>query len=458
MNKNNKNIKYNNLLNKIILVFSITMFALAAPIFAAIVYHDIATISIRTNFPEEFFEAATYGDSWYQEEIDYASGETESTDSSKQIYITNDTKYFIESCEWYNYSEKDFNIGGKPKIVVYLTTQDFNRANSYDREDYYRFKQSYNSSTCFISKGNFISATRLSISSLRVVFELNGIKGTYNEPADAYWQNKQGLAYWESPSSYDSGYYDIALYREGILVHRVDTYRGHTYNFASYMRREGNYTFKVRTVPSSSSAGYGKASDYRESDSLYIEAGSLPYDPGYNPGYNPSYDPGYNPSGYTRVGWVKTNNLWYYYRPNGELVTNGWVKWQDNWYYLNSYGAMQTGYITVDGYNYYLGTDGAMVSGWVKSGETFYYYDTTSGDHYGAMCVNTWVYYNNKYFYFDENGVMVTGWKQIADRSGNRYYYYFYPSGSTSGLYGYMATNVTINGFNIGSDGRWIQN
>ena len=74
------------------------------------------------------------------------------------------------------------------------------------------------------------------------------------------------------------------------------------------------------------------------------------------------------------------------------------------------------------------------------------------------MCVNTWVYYNNKYFYFDENGVMVTGWKQIADRSGNRYYYYFYPSGSTSGLYGYMATNVTINGFNIGSDGRWIQN
>ena len=42
-------------------------------------------------------------------------------------------------------------------------------------------------------------------------------------------------------------------------------------------------------------------------------------------------------------------------------------------------------------------------------------------------------------------------------RNGNVSFYYFYPKGTTQGLYGFMATNTTINGFNIGSDGRWIQ-
>lgn len=448
MNKNNFSKKYNLILNKIILVFLFIFVVGLVPCFSSIVYHDISTITIRTNFPDEYFDIGTYEEGWYPDEIDYASGE-ESTDTSKQIYLPSDTKYYIDSCEWYSYDPKDFNIGGKPRIVVYLETQEYNANSSrYDREDYYRFKSSYSSSTCFISKGNLVQATRLSVSTLKVVFELNGIKGTYNEPSDAYWQNNQGLAYWEAPSTKDSGYYDVALYRGGALVHRIDTYRGHTYNFASHMRKEGDYTFKVRTVPSSNSQGYGKASEYVESNSLYIDGTNIDPDP---------YDPGGGGSD-TRVGWVKINNIWYYYRPDGQMVTNGWVKWQDHWYYLNNYGAMQTGAITVDGYNYYLGSDGAMVAGWLQSGGSYYFYDTTSGSHYGAMCINTWVYYDNKYFYFDENGVMVTGWKQIGDGTGKTAFYYFYPAGSTSGLYGYMATNTTINGFNIGADGKWIQN
>ena len=151
------------------------------------------------------------------------------------------------------------------------------------------------------------------------------------------------------------------------------------------------------------------------------------------------------------------NNTWYFYRPDGQMVKNNWIQWQNKWYYLDERGEMKVGVQNINNRYYYLGTDGTMVSGWVNINDTYYYFDTQSGDNFGAMLSNSWVKYDNKYFYFDESGVMVTGWKQIADKNGNVSFYYFYPKGTTQGLYGFMATNTTINGFNIGSDGRWIQ-
>lgn len=48
-----------------------------------------------------------------------------------------------------------------------------------------------------------------------------------------------------------------------------------------------------------------------------------------------------------------------------------------------------------------------------------------------------------KYFYFDQDGIMQTGWKLIDGK-----WYYFYSNGI-------MASNTTIDGYHLGSDGAW---
>ena len=434
-------------LNKKIIAFLLSMVTVligSMTVFASVIYKDINSISIRTNFNFDYDLINEEG----VPDITYNS----TGDSNDMVYISGNAKYEIESCEWYSQGDREFEIGGMPKVVVYLVTKSYDDTNYNSNNDYYyRFLSSYSSSSCYISKGTFVSAQRLSTSNLKVVFALQGIKGKFNEPENAYWEDNRGTARWDSPNVRDSGCYDIVLYRDSAIVARVDKYHGNSYNFSGYFNREGDYSFKVRTVPSNDNeATYGKNSEYVESGSINIDAAAISMiaEGGYASSYN---------SGYNNVGWVQMNNTWYFYRPDGQMVKNNWIQWQNKWYYLDERGEMKVGLQNINNRTYYLGTDGTMIAGWVNINDTYYYFDTQSGDNYGAMLSNSWVKYENKYFYFDQNGIMVTGWKQIADTNGNVAFYYFYPKGTTQGLYGFMATNTTINGFNIGSDGRWIQ-
>ena len=43
-------------------------------------------------------------------------------------------------------------------------------------------------------------------------------------------------------------------------------------------------------------------------------------------------------------------------------------------------GAMVTGWLTVNGKQYYLSDSGAMVEGWLKVGEDYYYFNPGSGE------------------------------------------------------------------------------
>ncbi len=427
-----------------ILFVVVVLFCATMVVNASVIYKDINSISIRTNFNFDYESIKNDG----LPDITYDND----GDTSCMVYLNRvePKKYTIESCEWYSQGDHDFEIGGTPRIVVYLVTEEYPE-HSGNNDYYYRFLSSYSSSTCYISNGTFISASRLSTSNLKVVFSLKGLKGTFNAPENAYWKDERGNARWDSPNVCDSGYYDIVLYRNQSVVARVDKYRGNSYNFSGYFTREGDYSFKVRTVAGNDNqAQYGKNSEYVESGSINVDASivSLIAQGGY--GYS-------NNSGNMNAGWVQMNNVWYFYRPDGQMVKNNWVQWQNKWYYLDERGEMKVGVQNINNRTYYLGTDGTMITGWINLNDTYYYFDITSGDNYGAMLCNSWIKYENKYFYFDEKGVMVTGWKQIADGNGNAAFYYFYPKGTTQGLYGYMATNTTINGFNVGSDGRWIQ-
>ena len=423
----------------------VAIFFISLVAYSSVIYKDINSISIRTNINLDYETINENG----LPDITYNS----EGDTDDMVYVYENAKYYIESCEWYSQGEREFEIGGQPRIIVYLATNEYDTSNYYGNNDYYyRFLSSYSSSTCYISNGTFVSASRLSTSNLKIVFALKGLKGTFNEPDSAYWEDERGTARWDSPNLCDSGYYDIVLYRNSSIVARVDKYHGNSYNFSGYFNREGDYSFKVRTVAGTDNQStYGKSSEYVESGSILVDASIISQ---INSGGNASS----NNSGNNNVGWVELNNTWYFYRPNGQMVKNNWVQWQNKWYYLDERGEMRVGIQNINNRTYYLGTDGTMITGWVNLNDTYYYFDITSGDNYGAMISNSWVKYDNKYFYFDSNGVMVTGWKQIADTNGNLAFYYFYPKGTTQGLYGYMASNTTINGFNIGSDGRWIQN
>ena len=127
-----------------------------------------------------------------------------------------------------------------------------------------------------------------------------------------------------------------------------------------------------------------------------------------------------------KIGWVKANNVWYYYDDEGTPVRN---KWAGN-YWLGSDGKMVTN-AWVDGDRYYVGSNGAWDKdkkkedpvptgdhvGWVKSGTTWYYFNAQgklvrnawAGNYWlgadGKMATNAWV--DNNRYYVGSNGAWV---------------------------------------------------
>lgn len=427
----------------VFVILSIILFCFGAE--ARVIYKDINSISIRTNFTNFDYESIK------NDGVPDLSFNSDGS-SEDNVYVSANGKYSIDSVEWYDVDIEDFDIAGEPRVIVYLTTNDYPYNTSGTNDYYYRFLNSYSSSTCSISGCTFVSATRLSISSLKVIFRLKGLKGTYNPPTDAYWGNDRGIAIWTPDEVADSHYYDLILYRNQTAIAHIDKYHGTTYNFYGYMDKVGDYMFKVRAVSGTDhQSAYGKRSEYTESGYLTIDANTV-----YN-GTNGYINNNGSNINYGTAGWKLENNRWFFVLPSGQMLRNGWSSWNGGWYYFGEDGSMKTGFITLNNNQYYLDHDGKMQVGWLSINDNYYYFDTTNGDHYGAMCVNTWVTYQGKYFYFGHTGVMLTGWQTINDQYGRASYYYFYPRGSVSGLYGYMATNTTIDGFRIGGDGKWIQ-
>lgn len=102
-----------------------------------------------------------------------------------------------------------------------------------------------------------------------------------------------------------------------------------------------------------------------------------------------------------------------------DTVTQGWTQVNNNWYMLNKTGDPQTGWQKDStGWVYLSPSNAAMQTGWNKQGDTWYK--------------------------LGPNGYMQTGW--VKD---NNNWYYMNSDGS-------MASNTTVNGYTIGSNGAWI--
>lgn len=155
-------------------------------------------------------------------------------------------------------------------------------------------------------------------------------------------------------------------------------------------------------------------------------------------------------------GWAKINEKWYYFQNDGTIKT-GWIKDSGKWYYLQGDGSMvtnlskidgkiymlsdsgdmETGWVKINNYWYYFSADGSMATGWITDNGTYYYlYDT------GAMATG-WINLNGAWYLLKNSGDMATGWVVSNGDS-----YYLDPSS------GSMATNTTIDGYTIGSNGK----
>ena len=178
---------------------------------------------------------------------------------------------------------------------------------------------------------------------------------------------------------------------------------------------------------------------------------------------------------YTRSNWEYIGNQWYYFDNSGWMVT-GWLNLNGTWYYLNGSGAMATGWLNLNGTWYYLNASGAMASNiwigdyyfnasgawvpgkkkeeiqekdqWINSSGRWWYRHAD-----GSYTRSNWEIIGSQKYYFDENGWMVTGYKQIAG-----IWYYFQKGVSPEGALTYTGVTSIMGNSDMGNDENVVVN
>lgn len=194
----------------------------------------------------------------------------------------------------------------------------------------------------------------------------------------------------------------------------------------------------------------------------------------------------YGPNGTLVTGWINYNGTWYYANSSGIMQT-GWLDLNGTWYYLNNSGAMVTGAQTIGGKAYYFTSNGAMVTStwaegkyygpdgvWIpyyknehwRKNNTGWWYQRTDGSY----PVNQWELIDGAWYYFNNAGYMVTGWLNLngtwyyLDKNGvmlvgshkiNGTWYYF--DGSGKMVTGWVNMNGTWYYYAPGNGGMYGQ-
>ncbi|MCQ2401702.1 MAG: N-acetylmuramoyl-L-alanine amidase family protein [Lachnospiraceae bacterium] len=381
-------------------------------------------------------------------------------DASSYISVPDNEYYSLDGAEWDD-GNSYLTIGDTPKMTVYLSAI----PKEVDYSSYTKiwlFSGSYSSSSVSVSGGSFVRAfVQDSGYVLEVTVQLKSVRGQYTAP-EVYWDEQTGVARW-NPTENDSGIYDVICHRDGHTVKKLEDYQGTYYNFYPYMTKEGDYTFKVRAKATSAMSQKGaRSSEYAESGDLYIDSTQVSNGSGQESGngtpWNGSSDAGNaaypNGTGTQNVaGWVTDSKGARFRYPNGTYAGAGWLKLNGSWYFLGANGLRLSGWQkdASSGLWYYMdNSTGVMKTGWLHDGDKWYYLRPNEGGPQGSMATG-WLSIDGKNYYLNASGVMVTGWYEIGGK-----WYYFWPQGSTSdGKYGFLATNTQIGDFYIGADGTW---
>ena len=364
----------------------------------------------------------------YLKDLSLEGGDDELPALSESDFAVPDTdQYVIDSAEWYD-TNGSLTVGAQPKVLLYLSAQEKERANGYST--FYYFNGSYNSSNVRVSGGTFVSAQTVGNYGLRVVLSLKGIKGTYGEPVSPRWSTALGMATWGQPTM-SSGYYKVTLYRDGSRVTTITTDQTNL-NLYPYMTRAGGYYFEVSSVPYGTSQSGGQASLGIQSDSLIVTESQISSGSGQYPNGTYILNQNQNQTITNLYGSGSTNTV---------ISTNGTSTGVDLYNSGTSYTVYNanTGHTsTLPGVNLGTGTGTTTGTGALGTGNnTTYtvYGDTTngsaqsqgtlSGSWYfrtvtGQNMANTWLLWQDHYYRFDASGRMLTGF--YTDTNGATYY------------------------------------
>ena len=140
--------------------------------------------------------------------------------------------------------------------------------------------------------------------------------------------------------------------------------------------------------------------------------------------------------------WLQIKGKDYYFKSGGYLLTSQWIDQA----YVNASGAkVQQGWLYDKQYQswFYIKENGNHAEKeWIF--ENGHYYYLKSG---GYMAANEWIWDKELWFYFKSDGKMAEK-EWLYDAKSQAWYYF------KSG--GYMAKNETVDGYQLGSDGKWL--
>ena len=140
--------------------------------------------------------------------------------------------------------------------------------------------------------------------------------------------------------------------------------------------------------------------------------------------------------------WLQIKGKDYYFKSGGYLLTSQWIDQA----YVNASGAkVQQGWLFDKQYQswFYIKENGKHAEKeWIF--ENGHYYYLKSG---GYMAVNEWIWDKESWFYLKSDGKMAEKEWLYDDKSQA---WYYFKSG------GHMAKNETVDGYQLGSDGKWL--
>ncbi len=140
--------------------------------------------------------------------------------------------------------------------------------------------------------------------------------------------------------------------------------------------------------------------------------------------------------------WLQIKGKDYYFKSGGYLLTSQWIEQA----YVNASGAkVQQGWLFDKQYQswFYIKENGNHADKeWIF--ENGHYYYLKSG---GYMAANEWIWDKESWFYLKPDGKMAEK-EWLYDAKSQAWYYF------KSG--GYMAKNETVDGYQLGSDGKWL--
>ena len=175
--------------------------------------------------------------------------EIEAGDTDRDVTVsTSSSKFDIDDVVITNEPSDEWDDGDKPKLKITL----------YADDDYY-FASGFSKSSVSLSgsDGTVTSVSRSSSDTLIVYVTLDALDDDDSDHdldvSGLEWDESDGTASWEE--SDDAKKYEVRLYRGSSAVTSVLTTTSTSYDFSSYITKNGYYTFKVRGVYNTSTKG-----------------------------------------------------------------------------------------------------------------------------------------------------------------------------------------------------------